>query len=347
MKTEEIFDSIVQNAIDFMTTAVNELKIRPKYSVINFYNAIELFFKARILREHWALIVKQPEKISKIDFKNGDFQSIGVNEAILRLKNICGQSFTKEETDCFEDLREHRNKLVHFFNSKYTENPSEETIYEIISEQCKGWFYLNKLLNEKWEVEFVKYRQNILDLNKLMHSHREYLRAKFEALNKQIQEEQRNGAIFADCFICGFKSAREESETPLVEHSCLVCGKYLRVLKVPCPECSGQIYIEDSAEGKCKECDREIDLGYLIEEYGPDQSTKEYFTEPTIAHCKWCGRLEKTVIPFGDEWLCLSCLEPHPSIAQCDFCGEMSTGDMSDSYTFGCTVCKGSAGWND
>ena len=59
MKTEEIFDSVVRNAIDFITTAIIELKEKPKYSVINFYTALELFFKARVLKEHWTLIVKK------------------------------------------------------------------------------------------------------------------------------------------------------------------------------------------------------------------------------------------------------------------------------------------------
>ena len=34
-----IFDRMVYNAIDFLKISVNELKKRPKYSVINFYCA--------------------------------------------------------------------------------------------------------------------------------------------------------------------------------------------------------------------------------------------------------------------------------------------------------------------
>ena len=41
-KTERVFDSIVRNAIDFLETSLAELETRPKYSVINFYSAIEL-----------------------------------------------------------------------------------------------------------------------------------------------------------------------------------------------------------------------------------------------------------------------------------------------------------------
>lgn len=55
MNEKEIFESVVSNAIDFMTKSISELKEHPKSSVIDFYSSIELFFKARLLKEHWAL----------------------------------------------------------------------------------------------------------------------------------------------------------------------------------------------------------------------------------------------------------------------------------------------------
>ena len=102
MKTEDIFDSLTKNAIDFMTTSLNELKERPKYSIINFYSSIELFFKARLLKEHWAIIVKNPEKANFSSFLSGDFQSVGIDDAVARLKNIAKQSITREEFHCFK-----------------------------------------------------------------------------------------------------------------------------------------------------------------------------------------------------------------------------------------------------
>ena len=88
---------------------------------VNFSSSIELFFKARLLKEHWSLILKRPDKANISSFLEGEFQSVGINDTIKRLKNIAKESFSKDEVTCFEELRTHRNKLVHFFNPKYVE----------------------------------------------------------------------------------------------------------------------------------------------------------------------------------------------------------------------------------
>ena len=346
MDTKEIFDSLVSNAIDFMTKSLQEIKEHPKSSVVNFFSSIELFFKARLLKEHWSLILKRPDKANISSFLEGEFQSIGINDTIKRLKNIAKESFSKDEVTCFEELRTHRNKLVHFFNPKYVEKPDDDTIYDIISEQCKGWFYLHRLLCSKWVDHFSDYKAKINDLNKLMQSHREFLRAKYEALQPAIAKDKDKGVCFLNCLSCGFESAREdELYDPLVEHECLVCGSYEKKLKIPCPNCDQNIYIDDYAEGSCDNCGYKVNLEYILEKYGPDTSTKDFFTEPTLGYCHWCERLEESVVYLGDELICLSCLEPHSSMGQCEWCGSMSTGDLSGSYYSGCTMCDGKHGW--
>jgi hypothetical protein len=57
-----MFNSVVENALDFLKQSILELKKSPKYSVIHFCAAIELFLKARLMLEHWTLIVGAPER---------------------------------------------------------------------------------------------------------------------------------------------------------------------------------------------------------------------------------------------------------------------------------------------
>jgi len=45
---------LVDNALNFLDQAFNELRASPKYSVIHFYAAVELFLKARLLRDSLA-----------------------------------------------------------------------------------------------------------------------------------------------------------------------------------------------------------------------------------------------------------------------------------------------------
>lgn len=91
INSKNLFDSLTRNAIDFLKKSVIELEDSPKYSVIHFCSAIELFLKARLLVEHWSLIITKPENANLSKFKSGDFHSVSMQEAINRLKNISGE----------------------------------------------------------------------------------------------------------------------------------------------------------------------------------------------------------------------------------------------------------------
>jgi hypothetical protein len=54
---ELLRDRLVANAIDFLRRAINEFKKDPKYSIIHFSAAVELLLKARLMAEHWSLVV--------------------------------------------------------------------------------------------------------------------------------------------------------------------------------------------------------------------------------------------------------------------------------------------------
>jgi hypothetical protein len=73
---DNLFDELVLNAIDFAQRSVKEVKRSPKYSMIHFSSALELFLKARLLREHWSLVVSRPETASLVTFRSGQFHSV-------------------------------------------------------------------------------------------------------------------------------------------------------------------------------------------------------------------------------------------------------------------------------
>ncbi|HEX4556398.1 MAG TPA: hypothetical protein VH249_20580 [Xanthobacteraceae bacterium] len=74
---------LIENALDFLTRAIDEFEGAPKYSIIHFYAAIELFLKARLLDEHWSLIVsKEPDRAK---FESGDFVSVAFDTICIRL----------------------------------------------------------------------------------------------------------------------------------------------------------------------------------------------------------------------------------------------------------------------
>ena len=93
--SDKFFDSLVSNAIDFLSRSIADLKKHPKYSVINFCVGFEIFLKARLIKEHWALVVTKPETAMVEQFRAGNFHSVSMEDAIRRLKNVAGERIGK------------------------------------------------------------------------------------------------------------------------------------------------------------------------------------------------------------------------------------------------------------
>ena len=339
--SREFFTSLTRNAIDFLEKSIAELDQSPKYSVIHFCAAVELFLKARLLVEHWSLIVSKSDQANLTKFKAGDFHSVTMQEAISRLKNISLEKIGDKAESTFEVIRQHRNKLVHFFHKKYLTKPDSTTLEEVVPEQYSAWFHLHYLISKKWKSIFGKYQKNIEKLDHLMHRHREYLSAKFDVLKDEIEKVKRDGAKFNLCFFCGFISARvDDSAEPLLSNNCFVCKRQYNFLIVSCPECDSNILIEDMGVGKCDKCGYKDDLDFLISELGPYEDPKEERVRAYCANCEYTA--ERTVIPFNGNYLCLYCLETFGATEPCEWCNELIAGmDMEGSYFTGCVLCDG------
>jgi len=343
--SEEMFDSLVKNAIDFLKRSIEELEDNPKYSVINFFSAIELFLKARLMLEHWALIITKSEQANYQKFLEGNFHSVSMEDALKRLSNIANEDLSKTERECFNQIREHRNKLVHFFHPDYTNTPNINTLQSVVAEQCKGWYYLHKLLSVRWSDHFNKYTPAIEEVDQLMHERREFLRAKFELLLPTIEEEKKNGATFTVCFACGFESCKEqEVQSPLTNINCLVCEISMTTIKAKCPNCGKPIYVQELGEGECAYCHEEIDFGNLTSQFD-NRSMSDRLIEEALAYCSECEHTEEpTVTQLGDKWLCLYCHTIHEDTGNCEWCSSFVTGNLEDSSWSGCVMCEGRQG---
>src|SRR5215211_3353356 len=80
---------LIQSGFAFLERAAREIAEDPKYSIINFATGIELMLKARLVREHWALVVEKTSDAQKDDFMQGRLRTVSPREAIDRLRKIC------------------------------------------------------------------------------------------------------------------------------------------------------------------------------------------------------------------------------------------------------------------
>jgi hypothetical protein len=348
IKSQEMFDSLVCNAIDFLEYSISELEEQPKYSVINFCSAVELFLKARLMLEHWNLIYDDPKRANFTQFLQGNFKSVGMTEAIGRLKDVVDLEITEDEKKCFNKIREHRNQLIHFFNTAYIKKPDLKTIESVVAEECKGWFYLYQLLTKKWRKEFQAHISQIESFNKLMLGRRRYLQAKFDALSLDIEKYKKQGINFSICQACGYESDKEKViAEPLISTDCLVCEMQSRQIKISCPSCKNNIYIHDVSEGWCENCEESIDMEYLLEKYAKPVYLGSGMFEENRAYCCYCEYNEQqSVVLLGNTWVCLSCLEIHQEqeVGHYGYCDEFIAGDLEDSFLSGCLMCHGQMG---
>src|SRR5690606_2370472 len=109
--------SLTRNAFDFLERGISEFDQTPKYSVIHFCAAVEMLLKARLMKEHWSLIVSRPDQANLAKFMDGDFISATLAETRERLRDVAREDIGNDAYNSFRALAQHRNKMVHFFLS--------------------------------------------------------------------------------------------------------------------------------------------------------------------------------------------------------------------------------------
>jgi hypothetical protein len=332
---------LTNNAIDFLNRAIDDFKAQPKYSIINFHTAVELFLKARLLREHWSLIVlKSPDRQK---FEAGDFISVTFDEACVRLQNIVQSPVPERARKNFDAIRKHRNKMVHFFHE--ADSGTGSAIEVIAREQLRAWYDLHKLLTVDWDPIFIHHGKQFALIERKLTGHREFLRAKFNDLAPLIKDEISKGAQFRMCGSCAFESARtQEILGALFESECLVCRYRDRWVDYECSECGTPGRLREGGDFACRKCGAGDDQQAIYDRLNEFEVTSDnYFEAHVPAHCSECEGYH-SVAEYNEKFLCVICLSVSDEVSACGWCGEFGTGDMEDSNMGGCTVCDGSIG---
>lgn len=352
---DEQFTRLCENGFGFVVKAIEQLWENGspdalKYSVINFYSGVELLLKARLMHEHWTLIVADPNKADIDEFLNGEAQTVGLKQAIQRLKKVAKVAVPSNANTSFEELRKHRNRMVHFYHPIDVNEPDQEKQREaVILEQCRGWFYLRRLLGDEWQDVFVAFQHQVADINSAMKRHREYLRTVYEQIRPELEAASQEGAILAACSACGFEAQVLDDIGPQ-QHKCRVCLAEESFLLHVCPdeECGKKtlLAVEECEKWECNHCGASIGLDDVLYEYTLEgKADHDEPNQPAL--CTECGYMPETVgtLDDGETVFCFNCFCWPEKIEHCEWCGEPFTGDAEGTYWSGCEKCEGKAGW--
>ncbi|MCC7006003.1 MAG: hypothetical protein IT497_05095 [Ottowia sp.] len=345
MENNETFENLVENAFCFLDKSLEEFaQHQPKYSAINFYAAIELFLKARLLHEDWKLILSDPNPISRKEFDQGNFVSVNLSKAHKCLKSM-KQGLTNDEYKCFSELGNHRNRIVHFF---HLDQFDSQEIQNIVAEQCLAWYYLHPILAKKWEDIFEKYKNQISKYNdKMQEQHQYRLTEKFGQLKSTIFGKKKAGIKFHKCPSCKREALEENGdELPVLKCKCLVCSLEINGVQITCTACNSQQKLIGQPEHQCtsSSCSssftdedvKKILLAWHVVKQ--DDSDDGY--EANCGECQ--GELSVALLPSG-KWMCSSCFVQfeQDDINQCDCCNALTTETLRDSFWTGCEHCEG------
>jgi hypothetical protein len=144
-KRDGQFEALVENALNFLNHAIDEFENEPKYSIIHFYAAVELFLKARLLAEHWMLVVSKDAGRDR--FIAGDFISVTFSETCARLTKIVKSGIDDRAKGKFDSIRKHRNKMLHFFHE--ADGESKSLIEEIAIATAGGMVRTSTTINSQ------------------------------------------------------------------------------------------------------------------------------------------------------------------------------------------------------
>lgn len=343
MKQSELLERLIENALGFLSHAIEALETAPKFSVIDFYTAVELFLKARLLQEHWSLVVAKNPDWER--FVSGDFASVTFDEACTRLDKIVQSPVPQRAREKFDAIRLHRNKMVHFFHAG--EGSQHRVVEEIAIEQLHAWYELHQLLRQQWKEVFKPWQNQLAGVEFQLRGYKKYLAATFDALGPKLAEISAGGQEIWSCDRCNYPAAvvTDGDVSGLREAVCLVCGADSKCLEMKCPNCGKGAVLRDGADFSC-ECEHSLDESDLVGALDETVVTKDnYFENPYPANCGECEGWH-TVVSKDDKNFCVRCLDVTDDLYYCEFCNEASTGKLEDSYLLGCGQCEGSAGYH-
>ena len=332
-----------------MTPGSTLFEASPKYSVINFYTAVELFVKARLMREHWSLVVTKRNEPDWEKFLAGDFQSVTLDEAATRLEKVVQSGLTDQELIAFRAVRAHRNKVVHFFHEAHTTKANEELRSTIAKEQLNAWYLLHKAISIRWKSIFASWSKQIATLDLELRKHQAFLQVIFDNVQPEIARLHKNGLTVENCPSCGFKSRPRDSEAKYIQACiCFVCELSEKLLTIECPDCDAQVTFVNEGFSRCESCGKSFKpedvVSAIIDDAAAHIAKMDGDDSWDLGNCSDCDGYH-TVVRVDDTHYCASCFGEFESLETCGWCNEPNTGDMEFSYSTGCNCCDGKVGW--
>ncbi|QDS36628.1 hypothetical protein [Brevibacillus brevis] len=283
--------NLFENGLDFFQSGIELTKNNDgnlKYAVLHLASGIELVLKYRLALEHWSLIFKDIREAKRSALETGKFKSVDFDECMTRLANIAGVIVTEKDARHFKELRERRNRFIHFnvdesyFAMKSASLKVMNSLLEFINN------HIDESILSRGEIERISdIRSSLLDFKEFVDKRMQMLSGEIAAYKKQT--------VVTECPGC-FQKALILNKDYTDKAVCLFC----------------------SHTGEGEDIAREyVDTILNISAYEVATSGGEY----PLYECEEC-RVE-SLVRTEKAWVCFSCGDEWKldRIVYCDTCG--------------------------
>ncbi|MDJ0616300.1 MAG: hypothetical protein QNJ63_06025 [Calothrix sp. MO_192.B10] len=307
--------SLLNNAIDSIQVGIEDYLIederRHLSAVRNICAGILLLYKEKLCRlsPTYAREVLIKKDIKPTYDTQGNVIFIGNGKKTVdvhEIKDRFKSLHIQVDWKKFDELNNIRNNIEHYYTDK-----SPDAVREVVA---KSFILIRDFISKHLQEEPQKLLgdecwQVLLDTA-------EVYEAEEEACQKSFDKLEWKSQILKDAVMKNI--------------ICSVCPSSL--IKV---EDEGEFSI--STVFKCSSCGERFEFEKVMEE-----CLSEIMPEDGFAYCGVCE--QAYVIPTGDKWLCLSCLNIPEQVGYCKYCDEFVAGDLEDSLFNGCVKCDGLMG---
>ena len=306
--------SLFKNAIDSIQVGVEDYLMederRSLSAVRNICAGILLLYKEKLKRSSPTydkeILIKQ--FIKPVVDEKGNIRFVGEGEKtvdVQTIKNRFRSLNIEYDWKRFEEINKLRNNVEHY----YTDKPSG-AVREVIA---TSFLLIRDFISEYLEEE----PYTVLG------------ESCWQALLKTAHVYQAEEEACKQSFeMYGFE--REISEHILGNVSCPFCRSSLI-------KANDQYNIFPSLV--CCSCSKDLEIGDVIEEIWHDK----FGPEDRFASCNDSGS-PHSMARLGNKWICFSCQAVHDDVGHCEYCNELISGDLEDTFLSGCLMCDGQMG---
>ena len=239
-----------------------------KHALATLADGVELLLKAWLEVYDWSLLFKNVDDAEQSKIATGEFRSVTFDQAVKRLKQICGVEIQKKPLSILNNLRSLRNRIRHFavqVESKTAESLIAKTYSFAVDFTTAN---LEAHLDAEATGELKNLRQMLGDFEGFIDARQEEIKETLEAQDYSVHTECPRclqETLYAQdgessCAFCGYKADGEEVAAEWFDRNYghIWDPKERMMLDDEiecCPECSSWASVHDEIHGRiCFSC---------------------------------------------------------------------------------------------